>query len=212
MCNGFRSHVCKRLSRFILFTSGIDHEWIKICWFESLEPHTEVQECTIFMHGGGPCHKSKVAKQFLESKHIQVLDWPENSHDLNPIKNSWRFLKKKVCKRPPSILSALYNTVKKFGCETCYLIITVPQPIQLHATSAAGHNKQWRRPHKILKKSFHCEDLFDETLYTFFTNFSSRYKNCSRLLSRTKIAVFQRIEPFKTTGGFKLLSQVAAIH
>jgi len=38
-------------------------------------------------------------KQFLEKKLIQVLVWPGNSPDLNPVENLWSLMKHKVSKK-----------------------------------------------------------------------------------------------------------------
>ena len=47
--------------------------------------HIRVHNCEIFIHGGALCHRSKVVKKFLEQKRIQMLEYPGNSPDLNPI-------------------------------------------------------------------------------------------------------------------------------
>ena len=67
----------------------------------------EIHNCTIFMHDGDPCHKSRLAHQFLNSQHIKVLDWPGNSSDLNPIENLWASIKVKVFEKQPSNIEAL---------------------------------------------------------------------------------------------------------
>ncbi|KAI0222937.1 Glutamate carboxypeptidase 2 [Lamellibrachia satsuma] len=46
------------------------------------------------MQDGAPCHQSKVATDFLKNK-ISLLEWPENSPDLNPIDNLWTIMKDK---------------------------------------------------------------------------------------------------------------------
>ena len=46
-----------------------------------------LHNCSIYMHNGGPCHQSRAVKQFLKQENVQVLNWPGNSPDLNPIKN-----------------------------------------------------------------------------------------------------------------------------
>jgi hypothetical protein len=48
-----------------------------------------------------PKHTSRVAKQFLTENGVDVVDWPSNSPDLNPIENIWQVIKNKVEKRMP---------------------------------------------------------------------------------------------------------------
>ena len=52
-----------------------------------LQLHTSVNNCSIFVHDGAPRHRRKAVKQFLKQKAVQVLDWPGNSPELNPIEN-----------------------------------------------------------------------------------------------------------------------------
>jgi transposase len=53
----------------------------------------------IFQHDNDPKHTSKVVKDWLASNRIQVLKWPAQSPDLNPIENLWKELGHRVGSR-----------------------------------------------------------------------------------------------------------------
>jgi hypothetical protein len=52
----------------------------------------------LFMHDLAPCHRSKVAKDRFTHHKINLLEWPSNAPDMNPIENVWKSLKLRVRK------------------------------------------------------------------------------------------------------------------
>ena len=54
-----------------------------------------------------PKHTSHIAKEFLDDNVPEVMDWPSNSPDLNPIENLWAIVKRNVELRRPKNLSEL---------------------------------------------------------------------------------------------------------
>ena len=65
-----------------------------------------------FMHDGAPPHKSKRIHRFLESKNINMLDWPRNFTDLNPIEHILAYLKRKLIYKRSSSKEDLIRNVK----------------------------------------------------------------------------------------------------
>ena len=54
-----------------------------------------------------PKHNSRIVKKFLDEEVPEVIDWPSNSPDANPIENLWSVIKRRVEKRRPSNLNEL---------------------------------------------------------------------------------------------------------
>ena len=54
---------------------------------EKLEFYMNSHQVTTLMHDGAPCHRAIKVTDWLQSKDIQLLEWPGNSRDCNPIEN-----------------------------------------------------------------------------------------------------------------------------
>ncbi len=67
----------------------------------------------VFQHDNDPKHTAKATKEWLKKKHIRVLEWPNQSPDLNPIENLWREVKVRVAKRQPRNLNDLERICKE---------------------------------------------------------------------------------------------------
>ena len=112
-----------------------------------LELYMTVHNFQIFMHDGVPCHRSKLVKKFLEEKSIQMLEWPENSPDLNPIENLWSIMKKKVSEKHPTTRCAIQSAIKEVWVKEisldycCKLIESMPHCLQEVIKNKGGHTK-----------------------------------------------------------------------
>lgn len=50
----------------------------------------------IFQHDNAPAHRSVSTLSFLTERNINILEWPANSPDANPIENLWHLIKSKI--------------------------------------------------------------------------------------------------------------------
>jgi transposase len=65
----------------------------------------------IFQQDGAPCHTAKICTKWFDDHNVNVLDWPGNSPDLNPIENLWARLKRLVSAKRPSNKAQLTEAV-----------------------------------------------------------------------------------------------------
>ncbi|KAG2462687.1 TC1A transposase, partial [Polypterus senegalus] len=67
----------------------------------------------ILQQGNDPKHTAKISKEWLQDISVNVLEWPSQSPDLNPIEHLWRDLKMAVHRRFPSNLMELERRCKE---------------------------------------------------------------------------------------------------
>ena len=67
----------------------------------------------MFLQDNAPVHKSKFTMEFFQKNGVDVIDFPPNSPDLNPIKKVWNDLKDLLEEKNPKSNEELRKAIKK---------------------------------------------------------------------------------------------------
>lgn len=100
----------------------------------------------VYMHDNARPHTSRIATEFLENSNIDVLPWPAQSPDLNPIEHMWDMLGRRLLRmeRPRENRRILFLTLREAWNEIPQqdidnLILSMPRRCREVVTSRGGH-------------------------------------------------------------------------
>ena len=100
----------------------------------------------IFQHDNDPKHTSKIAKEWLANHQVEVLDWPAQSPDLNPIEHLWGYLKRRLesYERAPTSMHELWRRVEEEwekipGAECAKLVESMPNRVSEVLKAKGGY-------------------------------------------------------------------------
>lgn len=127
----------------MLYKSILERDLEETAQFYALD-----KEDVIFQHDGDPKHTARSVKKWLEDNNWEVLPWPAQSPDLNPIENLWYQVKCALSRYPTQASSCAELWLRfqaeweKVTVDQCLnLISSMPSRLQAVIDAKGGPTK-----------------------------------------------------------------------
>jgi transposase len=128
---GFLCRIVDKMDQH-LYKSILEDELLRTIEWYGLNP-----DKVVFQHDNDPKHKARSVQEWLSLQPFDVLEWPPQSPDLNPVEQLWAIVKRRLneYERAPTGMTELWERVEeewnKIDQETCVrLISSIPKRIQ----------------------------------------------------------------------------------
>jgi len=118
------------------------------CLMPSMDWYKMKKEEVVFQHDNDPKHTSKLVQKWLSENEINVMKWPAQSPDLNPIEHIWNEVDRRLRKLPGKIsskedlwdkLQDAWNDLKEDDCRK--LIKTMPERVRDIIKAKGGYTR-----------------------------------------------------------------------
>lgn len=126
-----------------LYTKIVDDEFL-----QTLEYYGYSKNEVVFQHDNDLKHTSRLAKMWFEEYEVEVLEWPPQSPNLNPIEHLWFGLKRRLqsyqeeSKSMYELWERVQETWNSIPVEKCVNVIeSMPRRINAVMKAKGGHTK-----------------------------------------------------------------------
>ena len=139
---GYASRIDGRMDAQ-LYTEILGDEFLK-----TLRDYELDVDEIVFQQDNDPKHTSRPAQKWFEDNSVEVLEWPVQSPDLNPIEHLWGYLKRQLAayETEPGSIHELWERVEvewnKIPVQVCTdLIESMPRRVAAVLKAKGGYTK-----------------------------------------------------------------------